>query len=229
MRNANYKMSKKITINENQFSDIILKEAMNGQFNKAAFDAMPSFVQKVKYCKTLFGEPIGNGSSRMVFQIDDYRVFKLAKNPKGIAQNEQELNILNDYYLDGLCIFPTVYEDSDTENFTYVISDYVLPAKSSDFKRVLGLTFNQVALVIRTMDPYNRFEWAKDRKLLDYAYEKDEEFWGDVNDYIVGYDIPTGDLCSIRNWGFSPKYGGSMVLLDYGLNDDIYDKFYKRR
>lgn len=38
----------------------------------------------------MLGNPIGNGSSRMVFQISDERVLKVAKNAKGIAQNEAE-------------------------------------------------------------------------------------------------------------------------------------------
>lgn len=40
------------------------------------------------YCVKMLGEPIGNGSSRAVFQIDDTRVLKLATNIKGVAQNK---------------------------------------------------------------------------------------------------------------------------------------------
>ena len=216
---------KKIIINESQLSNVLLKEAMTGSFNKDVFDSLPSFAQKAKYCKALFGSPIGNGSSRIVYQIDDYRVFKLAWNEKGVAQNEQESAILNDYYLDGMCIFPQVYKDSDTENYSYIVADYVIPAKNSDFKKILGLSFKDVCEVIRTMDVNLR--WDNNRKLLQYAYERDEEFWSDVENYMNGYDIPSGDLCAMRNWGLSPKNGGSLVILDSGLNNDIFDNYYR--
>ena len=68
----------------------------------------------IYYCREMLGEPIGNGSSRIVFQIDDETVLKLAKNNAGIAQNMEEIKIgLNS----GLEFVPKVFNGSDEKNF----------------------------------------------------------------------------------------------------------------
>ena len=90
-------MKNTIRITEQQLHDIIintvrktLKEAFMPSFSTAMLSQLSSFNQQVQYCTEQLGSPIGNGSSRTVFQIDDKRVLKLAKNSKGLDQNEVE-------------------------------------------------------------------------------------------------------------------------------------------
>ena len=86
------KMPKKIIINENQekLLGIKLQEAALDSFSLQELSNISSFRGRVQYCRQMLGFPIGNGSSRITFQIDDEKVLKLAKNEKGIAQNETE-------------------------------------------------------------------------------------------------------------------------------------------
>ena len=79
---------KKIIINENQIKQ--LKEAINYGFSFERLKQISSFNGKMRFCKEFLGDSIGRGSSRLVFQIDDEWVLKLAMNSKGIAQNEEE-------------------------------------------------------------------------------------------------------------------------------------------
>ena len=58
---------KTIIIKENQ---IRLFEAAKDGFSLDKLNTL-SYNKKVAYCKSFLGNPIGNGSSRMVFQIDD--------------------------------------------------------------------------------------------------------------------------------------------------------------
>ena len=114
-----------------------------------------SFSKKVKYCKEMLGAPIGNGSSRMVFQIDDETCLKLAKNEKGVAQNMEEMSIARDGFISYI---PKVYNGSDTENGLWIVTQYVLPAKASDFKKVLGIPFSDVSLFASHTD--KRFNYS---------------------------------------------------------------------
>ena len=77
-----------IILNSSQIKQ--LNEAMDNTFSFDELSSIKALSKRVLYCKQHLGNPIGNGSSRMVFQIDDEKVLKLAKNRKGLAQNNVE-------------------------------------------------------------------------------------------------------------------------------------------
>ena len=79
-------MAKKIIINEKQekLLGIKLQEAALDSFSLQELSNISSFRGRVQYCRQMLGLPIGNGSSRMTFQIDDEKVLKLAKNEKAL-------------------------------------------------------------------------------------------------------------------------------------------------
>lgn len=87
----------KIFINEKQekiLHKYFLKEAMSESFSFEELKAIKSFKGRYEYCLKTLGPTQGRGSSRVVFQLSDERVLKLALNEKGIAQNEVECAIL---------------------------------------------------------------------------------------------------------------------------------------
>ena len=59
-----------------------INEATDYVFNVKELSGISSFKGRYKYCIEHLGSPIGRGSGRVVFQIDDYRVLKLALNQK---------------------------------------------------------------------------------------------------------------------------------------------------
>lgn len=56
-------------------------------FNMEEMLSLDSYSARVRYCQQRL-QKIGNGSSRVVFAVDDEKVLKVAKNKKGIAQNQ---------------------------------------------------------------------------------------------------------------------------------------------
>ena len=58
----------------------VLNEATDGRFSVDELNNIPYFRDREKYCEKHLGENIGRGSSRVVFQIDDNKVLKLAWN-----------------------------------------------------------------------------------------------------------------------------------------------------
>ena len=79
---------------------------------------------------------LGRGSSRIVFQIDESTVLKLAFNQKGIAQNEAEAAVKNDYVLSGYNFLPEVYDVDD--EYLWIEMQIARRANQSDFKKFTG-------------------------------------------------------------------------------------------
>ena len=94
----------KIIITEAQLK--ALKEmAYPSTFNIEEFMSLSSFAKRVEYCNKRL-KFLGQGSSRRVYMIDNEKCLKLARNKKGIAQNEAE----NDGYLQQLNLCPKIYK-----------------------------------------------------------------------------------------------------------------------
>ncbi|MBP5456187.1 MAG: hypothetical protein J6Y37_06780 [Paludibacteraceae bacterium] len=212
-------------------AESLLREAADSTFSTQELSSIPSFKKKVEYCNTHLGKPIGSGSSRKVYQIDDEKVLKLAFNKKGIAQNEAE----SEWYKQNFDCIPKVYEADD--NGLWVVSEYVLPAKVNDFKVCLGLTFDEFVSFIGAV--YNQYDRNRFARYRPYRMMDDDRFeelietneaLQDINNYMSDYQPPLGDLTRLRNIGLAKRYGEPyIVFLDHGLTDDIFDQYYTRR
>ena len=208
----------------------IINEAMDNDFKFSVLKQLRSFSEKVRYCRQHLGNPIGNGSSRMVFQIDDQWVLKLAKNAKGVAQNEVEGR--SDWYRDSLDMFPKVEDNvSDTENWMFLVSEYVLPCKKEDFKQVLGVPFEIFCRFLfsceRCYNPRIPSWWCLNDE--EFGKLQDEsEYFSQLYSYLADYTVPVGDYTRLANLGMVMRDGEPrIVFLDSGFNDDVA-KMYRK-
>ena len=225
---------KKIHINNIQESLLkskILSEAMMDSFSFDELKVLKSFAQRKKYCDKYLGFNVGKGSSRIVYQIDDNKVLKLAWNEKGVAQNEQEYSFSQENFVD---VTPEVFDDmSDTENYLFITSEYVLPAKKQDFKHVFGISFEKFVDVLYTVASwYDAKTYRFYSKLSDAEMEMlqdNNENIKEYVDYVSNYQPPIGDMVRVANYGLINRNGEDyIVLLDSGLSEDIYNTYYKR-
>ena len=234
--------SMRIIINEKQEKNIIKYLTKEFLINEAALDSFSLdelkskryFKDRLNYCRAHLGFPIGNGSSRVVFQIDDDKVLKLAKNAKGIAQNQEEENRYHNMFD---YVLPRVYEASD--DFSFIIAEYVLPSKEKDFKHITNLSFDEFRDFLCAV--YNNYAYRDKR--INWTYSdlrtNSDEFWDMVlenecldaiNDYLgnTNYD-DIGDLLNLGNWGLANRDGhATLVILDNGLSAEIFNKFYNK-
>ena len=225
------KESKIINITENQYKLIKnkLNEAADNQFSVEELSNLRTFKERYNYCVEHLGKPQGKGSSRVCFQIDDEKILKLAWNSKGVAQNSNE----NDYYLDSIGIVPHIYDSDD--NGLWIISEFVLPARQRDFKECLGLTFYDFVKFIRSSYVW-RFSKSKSGYYNGYIYSLDEysdmcenEDLQSFDEYIGNYEPPLGDLTRLCNYGMTMRNGTpTIVLLDAGLSQEIWDNYYDK-
>lgn len=193
-----------------------------------------SFKDKVAYCRQMLGSPIGKGSSRMVFQLDDYTCLKLAINRKGLAQNEDEFNMCKHSFV---TILPQVFNGSDEEGYKWIIAEYVLPAKEEDFMEIYGIEWEQLKeFVAATMSSNDRSsqivrQWGN--RTVDRLYSEFEdnegvvELFNGIHEMFYDYSHGIGDLGRICNWGLVNRpTGPECVVLDSGLSQDTYNKYY---
>lgn len=224
----------KILLSENQYRRIF--EARKEGFRLDFLTSAKTHNERARYCLEMLGMPIGRGSSRMVYQIDDETCLKLAWNESGVAQNMEEMRIARDgfiYYI------PKIYNGSDEENGLWIITQYVLPAKAIDFKKVLGIPFNDISSFAYHTD--RRFNYklgdyslrASDKAIFE-LYQKYEdndaviELFNDIHDLKANYDQFVGDLAATRNWGLTRENGTEhLVMLDTGFSEEVYNQFYK--
>lgn len=109
--------------------------ALPSDWDPTAFGHDKTFKSRLDYAKER-AQRIGGGSSRVAFIIPDQgreTVLKVAKNTKGLAQNEAELDILNDGYVGKLdIVIPLVDYDKENPQPTWIQTE--LAQKASDMK-----------------------------------------------------------------------------------------------
>lgn len=88
------------------------------------------------YCEKYLGKPISDGSSRAVFQLDDNFVLKLADGYEGFKQNDNEIRVYQE--VNSKLLARIVYYDED---YSFIVSEHVLPAAPEDFEKFLGLPY----------------------------------------------------------------------------------------
>lgn len=128
----------------------ILNEYMQNGFNlKTLYNMNPFdeedgfyYPQRLRdYCVKYIGEPMNDGSSREVFDLNDNRVLKLAHNKTGIEQNKVEYDIWSDSKSP---LLPSILAHS--REFAWIITEQVIPCNKSDFEKILGIPYDYAYL-----------------------------------------------------------------------------------
>ena len=207
-----------------------------------------TYAGKKKYIDSHL-EKIGTGSSRIVYRVDDEKVLKLAKNRKGLAQNEEEIS-KSLYDTD---LFANLYESD--EDCYWIEMEIAKKIKPSDVKRIYGVSFDIIIDFIikcykqRGADTYNYkflsthsnfnifwddfFEWTDGNHTKNYKISDKlgnlllsiYDYFGDF--YCNWQDV--SDWTRLFNWGIVKRDGEEhMVVIDMGLSEDIWNSYYKK-
>lgn len=189
-----------------------INEAMDDEFSFQTLTEFNDYYRDAyNYCVKHMGDNVGMGSSRAVFQIDDERVLKLAINDRGIAQNKVEARS-NDMKSP---LFPFIYNVAP--NYLWLETEFVLPSEEEDVLQCLGLS--------NEWQFYNLIDLIKDLKYYPDDEEDLEPYYKNdkygmiekLKEYILDYDIPTGDIKRLDNWGLAKRDGHEyLVILDPG-------------
>lgn len=202
-----------------------IEEDYPEHFDMELFKDLSSFKKRVHYAQENLPR-ISSGSGRIVYKIDEKKVLKLARNKKGVAQNETEVNYYNDPVIRD--IFAHIYSYDD--DFRWVEMELVKKMNPKDFERIVGFKFNDYSDFIQNQ--YLKAIKGHKSDMFHIDEEKKEileenEFVGDIIDFIVNFQVPAADLGRTSSYGIVERNDEEkVVLIDYGLSNDVYECYY---
>jgi len=193
-------------------------------------DRIP-FKTRVRYAKERAMQ-MGVGSSRIAFKIP-YQgrntVLKIAKNRGGMAQNENEAQLLSEPYLSQFNItIPLIDYDENNNIPTWIHTEFAEKIRPNQMKQFTnGLDLNNFI----TYAAYNAGVYTYPPLSFRYSNEiekhdlEDNDFFHTVSKLIADYDMLLlwQDLTVLKNWGL---YKGSPVIIDLGVSEDVYQTHY---
>lgn len=210
-------------LRENLLSYSVLDEDYPSSFDMEHFKQLKSFSQRVKYCQDNL-KRISSGSSRIVYQVDETKVLKLARNQKGIAQCEVEVQWGNDGYFGG--ILAKTFESHP--NDLWVEMELARKVGKKDFINLVGCTIDEMLYYLIYNGELNngqRPSVSLDQELNDRLSEN--EFVTSIFDFMLQLRCPAGDFGKLSSYGIVDRDGEkTIVLIDFGLNNNVYQTYY---
>lgn len=224
--------------------EIINEVPLPPDWDKEVYRGKGTFKDRIRYAVER-AKKIGTGSSRVAFIIEyegRQTVLKIAKNKKGLAQNNIEADVLSDYYAQSLNIMIPII-DYDEENPEPLWIHTELAEKATEkklcnimkceklfyltelVKGILGKKPN--LLVLR--GPVTAETVLKRIKQKTNMSDQDlnvlEEYASRIADLVANFDLSVGDISAPQNWGI---YKGKPVLIDLGLTDTLWSTLYDK-
>ena len=198
----------------------------------------------IQYCENCNLYKLGEGGSRVVYQIDDEKVIKIEKDKQFATYSQNNQEVISYRKCDNKMkeFVPKIYEwDKNHIQPLWIISEQVLTATYADFPKLLGFDFGsytssaditQMKQDMQTYSKYpgktiNRFslnlmdflESYGDNDLSLYQSEIANNKWLQnlkkmLDNGVVNY----WELEIIENWGIVHRNGKTqLVILDIGI------------
>lgn len=167
---------------------------------------------------------LGDGSARTVFALDSRKALKMAKNAKGIAQNQTELETATDSP-EGLIAKVLQYDPQ----FKWLVSELVKPITDpAEFKQLTGAEWNVFSYLVAdpTSNWKNHLVSAVYKENMTVEEAANNPFINKTMNYLMKLKNPliSGDLTRLDHWGKTSDQ--RVVLLDYGFTMDVWEKHY---
>lgn len=176
---------------------------------------------------------IGTGTSRIAFEVE-YEgrptILKIARNKKGLAQNEVESKMLSDGYIEKMELtIPLI--DYDTTNIQPLWIHTEKADKVTEKKLCKLLHCDNLFQLIQMVKSkykhsslyaqyYNELKEINTEEELEDLVVLVDNLYSLSNEF----DIALGDLQKTNSWGL---YKGKPVIIDIGLTMEVYDLHYK--
>jgi len=177
---------------------------------------------------------LGSGSSRIVYELDKFRVVKMAMNTAGLEQNKLEVFMGNDPTID---IVLARVLDYSNDGYSWVVIEKVEPLSDLDERRaeeLAGVKWSQVRSLFglqsssehESTAPASRVQGSMSGGVKDSnVCLKGDDFLEAVKKLSKKYrGLLPGDLVKVSSWGINSE--GCLVLLDYGITEKNYSQYY---
>jgi hypothetical protein len=208
--------------------------ALPADWDPAALGHDKTFKSRLEYA--LQRAPrLGGGSSRVAFVIPDNgrdTVLKIAKNSKGVAQNEAEVDILTDGYVGKLdIVIPIVDYDKLNPQPTWLQTELAQKASQAALCKIMkcgrGLwTLTGYANMILGDDLGARSAKEHLKTLSPEDAEIFKEYAHDLANLVSNTSLKMGDFDRAANWGL---YNGRPVVIDLGFTTEVVPLYARKR
>ena len=217
--------------------------ALPADWDPTALGHDKSFKSRLQYA--LERAPrLGGGSSRVALIIPDQgreTVLKIAKNRKGMAQNEAEVAILTDGYVGQLdIVIPIIDYDQQNPQPTWLQTEKANKVSDAKLRKLLhcdktwvGMMYftNAVGYTIGNRSPHQLdLPDIKKRMLQAGQTEQDLdifiEYVNEVAILVSSSGLLVDDLMTASNWG---EYKGRPVVIDLGYTESVKPLYTKGR
>jgi hypothetical protein len=209
--------------------DSYLQEDYPSNFDLEEFSKLTSYKKRIQYCQERL-KRISSGSSRIVYMVDDTKVLKIAKNEKGLNQNDIEATYSTYHDIKDITAQVFAYDNNDL----WVEMELARKVTPKIFLDIVGFTFDDYCIALnkyfKGVNPQRAnkgwFNTNIDQEKYDAMWEN--EFIYDMFSFIGNYDTPVGDLQRLNSYGLVKRNGvDTIVLIDYGITWDGFDAYYK--
>lgn len=205
------------------FKRFLLNEmALPVDWDKKTFQG--SFKKQLDYAKERAAK-IGTGSSRVAFIIPFEgrdTVVKIARNPKGLAQNAKEVDY-GLHNIHGSVLIPLIDHDEENDPPRWVQFEKAEKLTESKFKSLTGFSFKHFGNMLldwqQGFKPQRfKFNYAVD--VPDDVKEKikESELFQEVTEMCGIFGFLVDDFGRTTNWGV---YKGKPVIIDYGYDEEV--------
>ena len=178
---------------------------------------------------------LGTGSSR-VAMIIEYEgrptVLKIAKNPKGLAQNEAEAAILDDGYTRQLNIaIPLIDYDMQHSKPIWIHTELAQKVTSKQLCNLLKVKdLYEIVQLSQAISGQSRFmkyqtlvDWWRKSGRAEQDIEVATDYANTLVDLANSFNVELGDFGRAANWGL---YKGHPVVIDVGFTSDVKAQHY---
>jgi len=178
-------------------------------------EKLETYQARTKYAEKNL-KHLSSGSARITYVTPNKTVIKMAKNDRGIAQNEAEKKNLS---------FKCKYLNDVLKcasNFAWIETDYLDKITEKEFEKMTGIDFDDFGEAIRYgLKHVASHSQMKKPKNFDKVSKSD--IYKQMQKVADKCDMMPGDIARISSWGTKK---GHPVLIDAGLTKKIFDEFY---
>lgn len=180
-------------------------------------ESLETYTARKKYAENNL-ERLSSGSSRIAYLTGTEIVIKLAKNDKGIAQNEAEINATKKFphakYLNKVL--------SGAKNFSWIKFNFLEKITEKEFEEFTDFKFDDFGNSMR----YALREISSSVKKKPKKYDEISKLaiFKELKKIAQELDLMPGDLAKISSYG---KKDNHPVLIDAGLTKQVFEDFYE--
>lgn len=214
----------KLVLKESKLREIIkesvrsiLNEAMTQGFSFQKLEELTDPKDKINYCTDYLGDIIGKGSSRVVFEIDDAQVLKLAYGSMyeaGISQNMYRPFEIN---------AEEKYNKKNPDLLGY--EDYRI--KKQNTPQGHTISFGAIITTMKHLIEGTDIEYVKNSYPYECEVINNHPWFKELFNLCKNHQLMIGDV-AVQNMGITLRNGKpAVVILDSGLTEEILNKHYK--